>query len=147
MKANPAYQNSFGWWSVTTEGDCEGKSTKNLGTYRGHIDEIAFHLADKCYYSLCFHRMKDEEMTDFVPKKTSVNVSLDIDSGTWELQGQNRINFFVNMLKDRPGIFVDEGTSYSSVTLKTNKISEKDLARQKALEKLTPDERKLLGIK
>jgi hypothetical protein len=44
----------IGWWSVTTEGDEEGRSTTQLGTHYGHVAEIAFSLADKCYYALEF---------------------------------------------------------------------------------------------
>lgn len=146
-KSNSKYKHSFGWWSVTTEGDVEGKSTTHLGTFRGHIDEIAFHLADKCYYTLQFTRMKDEDMTDFVIKAKTVSISMNIDSGTWDLKGQERIDFYVDVFKNRPGIYVSEGTSYAGVTISTNKISDKDVARSKALSKLTPTEIELLGIK
>ena len=44
------YDKVYGLWNVTTEGDCEGRSVRNLGTYEGNIDEIAFALADKCFY-------------------------------------------------------------------------------------------------
>lgn len=39
---------NYGTFKVTTEGDCEGKSVRHLGTFTGYIDEIAFALADKC---------------------------------------------------------------------------------------------------
>jgi len=32
----------IGWWKVTTEGDCEGRSVRQCGTFYGHIAEIAF---------------------------------------------------------------------------------------------------------
>ncbi len=44
-----------GWWEVTTEGDEEGRSTVKLGTFYGHIAEIALHLANRCFYSLNFN--------------------------------------------------------------------------------------------
>jgi hypothetical protein len=44
-----------GWWDVTTEGDCEGRSTKQLGTHYGHVAEIAFSLKD-CGYSFHFEK-------------------------------------------------------------------------------------------
>ena len=36
---------NYGTFKVTTEGDCEGKSTRDLGVHTGYIDEIAFALA------------------------------------------------------------------------------------------------------
>lgn len=49
---------NYGTFEVTTEGDCEGRSVRHLGTFTGYIDEIAFALADKCYYSLRFSLLK-----------------------------------------------------------------------------------------
>jgi hypothetical protein len=48
-----------GWWKVTTEGDCEGKTTKQLGTHYGHVAEIAFSIAEGRGYSLCFEKGKE----------------------------------------------------------------------------------------
>ena len=48
------YNNAYGLWEVTTEGDCEGKSTRKLGVYEGFIDDIAFALVGSCCYSLRF---------------------------------------------------------------------------------------------
>lgn len=53
-KLAESYKKAYGFWEVTTEGDCEGKSVSRLGIYEGYIDEIALALADRCYYSLCF---------------------------------------------------------------------------------------------
>ena len=47
-----------GWWKVTTEGDVEGRSTDQLGTYYGHVAEIAFSI-DRCCYSLLFEKAKE----------------------------------------------------------------------------------------
>lgn len=41
-------------YKVTTEGDCEGRSRRDLGIWEGNISNIAFHLADKMVYSLTF---------------------------------------------------------------------------------------------
>ena len=38
-KINAPYDNPFGIWHVTTEGDCEGRSTRDLGIHEGYIDE------------------------------------------------------------------------------------------------------------
>lgn len=54
-KINAPYDNPFGIWHVTTEGDCEGRSTRDLGIHEGYIDEIALALADKCCSIMRFH--------------------------------------------------------------------------------------------
>lgn len=35
------YKNPYGIWIVTTEGDCEGRSTRHLGVFQEYIDDIA----------------------------------------------------------------------------------------------------------
>jgi len=139
--------NAYGTWSVITEGDCEGKSTKNLGTFRGFLDEIAFHLADECYYCLNFTPVKQVKRFDI--KRHKVNVNLNIDSGTWpsSMGKEERINYYKEMLFYRPNISVEDGTSYASVTLVNNRYSQDDEIRRKALNKLTDKEKELLGLK
>ena len=47
-----------GWWNVTTEGDVEGHTTKQLGIHYGHVAEIAFSL--ECTgYSLRFEKANE----------------------------------------------------------------------------------------
>lgn len=43
-----------GCWRVTTEGDVEGKSTKDLGLHVGHVVDIAANLAPLAEYALDF---------------------------------------------------------------------------------------------
>ena len=45
-------------YKVTTEGDCEGRSTKTLGYCRGEKDDILKYYNDRKYYTL-----KVEEIT------------------------------------------------------------------------------------
>ena len=136
------YKNPYGIWIVTTEGDCEGRSTRHLGVFQGYIDDIAFALAEKCCYSLEFEKV----CTDIpVPKRAldEVNVTLDINPETWKLSPIDRIGFFRNMLQDR-NTFVSKGSAYASVTL-SRKNLEKD-KREVALAKLTAEEKVLLGL-
>ena len=134
---------NYGTFKVTTEGDCEGKSIRHLGTFTGYIDEIAFALADKCYYSLNFSLVSPEEL-DMTPKRDTVNVTLNIDSGTWDMKPEERVKYFKELLKDRD-VEVLPGTSYASCVLTTHKetIEEK---KKKILNKLSLEERKLLGL-
>ncbi|MCM1121179.1 MAG: hypothetical protein NC416_01210 [Eubacterium sp.] len=134
---------NYGTFKVTTEGDCEGRSIRYLGTYTGYIDEIAFALADKCYYSLCF-KLANPEKLDMTPKCDSVNITLDINSGTWDMKSDERVSYFKELLKDRD-VEVLPGTSYVScvITRHRETVEEK---KEKVLSKLTHEERKLLGL-
>lgn len=54
MEKINSWSEPIGWWKVTTEDDEEGRTTRELGTFHGHVAEIALHLANKCFYSLRF---------------------------------------------------------------------------------------------
>lgn len=74
------YTTPINWWQVTTEGDCEGRTTKDLGDFYGHMVEIAFHLADKVYYSLTFKPIDlplvvPTEYPKYVAKESDVWIS------------------------------------------------------------------------
>ena len=138
-----AYKNPYGTWRVITEGDVEGRTIQELGTYTGFVDEIAFHLADQVYYSLRFIATK--EVKKFIPKEKEVNISFDINSGTWDLTPSERLKFMKEVFHDRP-VLVSNGKSFASVLLTNEKISQADIDRKKALEKLTDKEKELLGL-
>lgn len=145
MKKELTYTNTYGLWKVTTEGDCEGRSIRDLGTFKGYIDEIAFALADKCFYSLCFTYLSEKDyMTPLVPKSDTVNVSLNIDSGTWDLDNKERASWARKFLSDRD-VEVLEGQYYASFVLKTKRKTVKDIRRE-ALNKLTEEELDALGL-
>ena len=109
----------YGMWKVTTEGDCEGRSTKDLGIHEGFIDEIAFALANQAGYSLRFSPAKINKEIAKSPKAKSVSVSLDIDSKTWDMTPEKRVEFVKKLFKDRlVNVDIEVGTYYASVTLK-----------------------------
>jgi hypothetical protein len=118
---------AYGTWMVTTEGDCEGRSTTNLGVHEGFIDEIAFKLGAKSYYSLNFTLVNPKEYKNELSGRDTVNIVLNIDSGTWDLTPADRAAYISNILKDRPCV-VTSGSYYASVTL-----SKKDTAATKKL--------------
>ena len=139
------YDKVYGLWKVTTEGDCEGRSSRDLGTYEGYIDEIAFSLADKCYYSLNFRAVSPHEhKPDMTPKRKTVDIQLDIGSGTWDMESKNRAIAVSGLMRDRP-VAVSESTFYGCVRLTTNKKTEEE-KKAEALAKLSPEERRLLGL-
>lgn len=101
------YKNPVGVWRVTTEGDCEGRTIKDLGVWEGHIAEIAFHLAEKSGYKIEFRSLKGTRTSgQKVPTKIETNrkhvwISLDIDSGTWSMSPQDRALYIANILDAR----------------------------------------------
>lgn len=131
---------NYGTFEVTTEGDCEGRTIINLGTYTGYIDDIAFALADKCFYSLRFTLVQPLDMT---PKCDKVNISLNIDSGIWNMKPGERIAYFRELLKDRDVEVVSSEFGGCVITTCKETVKEK---KEKALSKLTYEERNLLGL-
>lgn len=142
------YTKAQAFWKVTTEGDCEGRSVRDLGTHFGYIDDIAFALADKSYYSLCFKEI--EPFDHKVPTGTKVNVTLDIDSKTWDMKMVERKAFMEKLLGDRDTA-VENGEAYASVTLVMGKnelqrkARQEEMLKQQALAKLSSEERAALG--
>lgn len=142
---NAPYDNVYGLWKVTTEGDCEGRSIRDLGTHEGYIDEIAFALADKCCYSLNFRAVDPHKhKPDMTPKRKTVDIQLDFGSGTWDMKSKDRAIEVSGLMRDRP-VTVSESTFYGCVRLTTNKktLEEK---REEALAKLSLEDREVLGL-
>jgi hypothetical protein len=141
LSLSPAY----GTWKVTTEGDCEGRSTRDLGTHTGYLDEIAFALAKDVYYSLRFVAVNPLALAKANPTGTKVQVSLDIATGTWDLDQKERIQYFEKMLAGWDTV-VRAGTYHACVELVSGLSPEaqaeaaRRLLVQSALSKLTPDE-------
>lgn len=142
MKNRKEYKN-YGTFKVTTEGDCEGRSTRDLGIHTGYIDEIAFALADKCFYTLNFTLVEPTSL-DLTPKKDTVKISLGIDSGAWDFNVVDAMDYFKDFFSDRDVEVV--GThGYGSCTISTHKetIEEK---KEKILQKLSNEEKQILGL-
>jgi hypothetical protein len=142
---------AYGTWEVTTEGDCEGRTTTHLGTHTGYLDDIAFALADRQYYGLQFKPVELLNLKKVPPKATQVNVSLSIDTGTWDLKGEERANAFRQILKGRK-TRVSSSKYYACVTLSSGLTKEEQeearlqVLRNAALAKLTPQDRAALGF-
>lgn len=143
------YNSSYGIWKVTTEGDCEGKTTRNLGIYEGNISDIAFYLKNKCEYSLRFSPAKATKIESCdVIHYGCVSVSLDIDSGTWNMSPEDRTNYFKVLLNTENRehvVTVEPGAYYASVKL-VGYDSHEEYVRKTALEKLTNEEKEVLGL-
>jgi len=111
-----AYRKVLGTWHVTTEGDCEGKSTRDLGIHTGYVDEIARSLGAAAMYSLQFKALTIPKEHTPDSKVKQVSVSFDIDSKTWDLTPEQRFNVARRLFKDRP-VRVSKGQYYASFIL------------------------------
>lgn len=106
-----------GWWHVTTEGDVEGKTVADLGNHYGYLDEIAFALGSLAYYGLHFQAIDEPKQQPFPSPVTAVNITLGIDSGTWDGPPIDRAEKVRKILRGRP-VVVGESYLYASVLLK-----------------------------
>lgn len=136
---------AYGTWTVTTEGDCEGRSTRQLGTHTGYIDDIAFALANQAYYGLQFSWVDPLALAKVPPNAAQIQVSLNIDTGTWDMTTKERVDYFKKLLRGRETL-VEDGTYYACVNLVSGKSPEAQAAaREKVLaanasKKLNPAE-------
>lgn len=87
-------------WEVTTEGDCEGRTTKKLGTHTGHIVDIAQRLGGHASYGLRFTRMTETKLPSKPVKQ--VNIQLNVDSYTWNEFGEERVKMVREFLNREP---------------------------------------------
>lgn len=95
------YESPIGWWSVQTEGDCEGRSIRILGDWYGHVAEIAFHLADKACYSIHFEPIRIGQSGTRVTLRASSDkiwIQLGINSKTWDMTPERRAGWFEKWL-------------------------------------------------
>lgn len=138
------YDKAYGFWHVTTEGDCEGRSITDLGVFEGNIDTIALALADRCYYYTLYFTAVDPTAYDKAPKKDEINISIYGASGMYDMTKEERLDAMRNMLKDRP-VFVRDGDRADTFIISTKQES-REKRRQKVLDKLTAEERELLGV-
>lgn len=112
------YNNPIGVWRVTTEGDCEGRTTRDLGIYEGHIVDIAAALGRFAYYSLHFRRVEEAKLPPVPDGAQRVPIVLDIESGTWGMSPTERADHIANMLGPHPRLLeVAKGGIYAGVTL------------------------------
>jgi hypothetical protein len=111
------YTNPLGWWQVSTEGDVEGRSTRDLGTFYGYLDEIARVLSSKAYYALRFRKIRNMDLpAQGGEPRPKVDISFDIDSNTWDMPADRRAEYLRQILAGRP-VNVATGSNYASVEL------------------------------
>ena len=127
------YDKASGFWHVATEGDCEGRSTTDLGVSEGAINMTEF---DKPYNKAYgFWHVTTEG--DCEGRSTT-------DLGVFE----GNIDTIALALAARCyyyAVFVRDGNRADTFIISTKQESLEE-RRQKVLDKLTAEERKLLGV-
>lgn len=112
-----------GIWKVTTEADCEGRTTRELGFWEGHIADIAFYLADYCSYSLYFSRcdqlVRKPAFSKDGPQQVSVSFDFHLKTPLkLEPEERSEIISKVLHLKSSEVDFECETRGHGTVTLK-----------------------------
>ena len=131
--------NNYGIWNVTTEGDCEGRTMKNLGVWEGYVDEIAFELADKCFYKLYLKPTQINKPNQI--KRKDVCISID-GLCSLDTKREEEIRIVKNFFEDR-NVFVDYGNFGLKISTEEKTVEEK---KEEILNKLTKQEREILGF-
>lgn len=111
-----------GLWKVVTEGDVEGRSTKDLGTWPGHIVDIAFALANQAGSVLQFQRAnpKDLETSKSTTPLDKIAIRLDCGTGAWNLKQSVRVAAYQKIIsKSAAQVSCDvcDNDSFASVSL------------------------------
>lgn len=114
----PPYDNVCGVWVVTTEGDLEGRTRKDLGIHAGYIDDIAKELACSCYYSLHFEYVGEYRELDNDKEIKEVNVMFSIESGLWDADPDELAEVISKLFNkyNRP-VTVERGNYFASFKL------------------------------
>lgn len=111
------YESPVGWWSATTSGNDDGSTTKNLGTFYGHVAEIALHLADQSFFGIQLSPVLNVdaiERPNYQATGMNVNMSLDVCSKTWDLLSDRRADWFRKWF-DTDDVVVSSSQYYASV--------------------------------
>lgn len=135
-------------WKVTTEFDENGCNTCELGYFTGNPIDIAFKLADKALYTLFFTEVKPNEIQCFEPTKESVAMRFTYGSKYYKNAVSDKTELFEKLIQKRPVEIARNVQGNDYVTLQ---LTENDAMRhakvEKALDKLTDEEKELLGLK
>ena len=109
------YRNTYNTWHVTTEGDEEGRTIRDLGNHRGQIDEIAKSLSHLACYKLSFSPVKVSAALQEGTGRKSVMIELN-DSSLSGMKPPERVKIMQKYLQNRP-VVVKESNYYGAVEL------------------------------
>ena len=141
---NKSWNYPEGYWQVSTEADCEGRSMKQLGVFKGNYAEIALALADKCCYILHFTRIDDKDMELPLTKENGRYVCVSFNDGY--LVDRNTVAKGAQQALGEQFLVTGKGNGHIQLC----KVDPKDIVRRKAFEKikgiLSYEEMNALGI-
>jgi hypothetical protein len=146
MTCSGSYANLCQWWSVTTEGDEEGRSIRQLGVHYGFVDEIATLLAPHSFYGLRFAVAKKPEAVG--RKVRQVDVSFDIESQTWNMGSTERATYVKELFRGRD-VKIKESNYYASFVIEYPwsdteiKESSEKFRKEKLLSAMSAEDRAL----
>ena len=119
-------------YHVKTYGDCEGRTVKSLGFWKGNLADIVVQLHRKAVYELMF-----EEVLPKTPISTLV-----LSKKDFSVSFKDHIPTVSEKMDLKDLGLYSEGSSDCNFTFK----KEPEDIRKTALSKLTPEERKSLGF-
>ena len=125
-KSKIHWESPVGFWKVTTEGDCEGRSTTDLGIHEGHISDIACNLAGYSMYGLRFSPVGSKNKQLEPRRREAVHIHLDIESKTWDCKAEERVkmvNEFLGREKPKFGFYTQKSNYYASILLNFNLLT------------------------
>lgn len=146
MTCSGSYADICQWWSVSTEGDEEGRTIKDLGIHYGFVDEIATLLAAKAFYKLRFAVAKKPPVVG--PKVRAIDVSFDIESATWKMNSTERAAYVQELFRGRD-VKIRESNYYASFVIEYPwseteiKESNETFRREKLLSAMSAEDRAL----
>ncbi|MET3209712.1 UNVERIFIED_CONTAM: hypothetical protein ABIC26_002659 [Paenibacillus sp. PvR008] len=103
-----------GIWKFSTEGDCEGRSSKDLGTYKGSLFDGIKKYGDRSYYSLSCERIGFLGVEDSKPSKRTVHFSVK-DKSIRLHDKQDHINKLMTCTPE--GCVLKESSQYGCIAL------------------------------
>lgn len=104
-----------GTWKITTEGDCEGRTTQQLGTHSGELAEVLLGLGKSALYSLWVHPIED--MPAVPVKAPSANFYYgDLVNSGFDDRVEKAVQEFQKFFG--PNYIVEPGQWYKSLVIK-----------------------------
>jgi uncharacterized protein YbaR (Trm112 family) len=128
----PAFQFSKDWpetavglWQISTDGDCEGRTSRIITVEHGHLGELALKYAGHAMYQLTFKpvmRTQEEKPAE------SVHIQLDIKSGTWDAKGEDEQLDVMNAISAwlGPGFRIGPSNYHASYLLEEHPVGPGD---------------------
>lgn len=133
-------------WHVSTEGDCEGRTTKNLGVHTGLITEIAKKLSGEAYYALDFKETIPDSERKFKAPRDQVDIRISSKNGYNDVSPEecrDMLRGYIDQHRVEKGDYGKIRLLFACTPEEKAKFA-RDAAIAEARAKLTPESFKLL---